>query len=68
MATLAIAVSGRTDNFHQLRYRLLKKDSLHLDYHLVRDPYQLALWLGLKTHRDNDPTRLIRADLSDSIF
>ena len=65
---MVLAVCCRTDQFHPLRYQLFKLDRLHLGYHLVRDPYHLALWLGLKTHRDNDPTRLIRADLSDSIF
>jgi hypothetical protein len=68
MANMVLAISGRTDHFHPLRYQLAKMDCLHLGYHLVRDAYHLALWLGLKTQRGTDPTRLIRVDLIDSIF
>ena len=68
MANLVLAISGRTDHFQSLRYRLVKIDRLYLGYHLVRDLYHLALWSGLKTHRGTDPTKLNRVDLFDSIF
>ncbi len=54
---MVLAISGTTDHFHPLRYRSFKMDRLRLDYHLVMDPYHLALWLGLKTQRGSDPTR-----------
>ncbi len=65
---MVLAISGRTDHFHALRYRLVNMDCLHLAYHLVKDLYHLVLWSGLKTHRGTDPTKLIRVDLFDSIF
>ena len=68
MANMALAISGRADHFDALRYQLAKMDRLHFGYHLVRYSHHLALWSGLKTHRGNDPTTLIRVELSDSIF
>jgi hypothetical protein len=49
-------------------YGSFKMDCLGLEHHLVRDPHQFALSLGLKTQRGSDPTRLIRVDLIVSIF
>ena len=68
MVSMVLAISGRTGHFHLLRYRLVNMDRLHLDYHLVRDPYQLALWSGLKIHRSSAATILIRVELSDPII
>ena len=62
MVNMVLAISGRMDEYHSLSYRWFKRDRLHLDYHLVRDPYQLALWSGLKTDRSSAPTRLIRVE------
>ena len=36
MANMVLAISGRTDHFHPLHYRLVKMDRLYLGYHLVR--------------------------------
>ena len=63
MATLVIAISGRTNHLNPLRYRLVKMDRLYLDYHRVRYSHHLALWSDLKNHRSTDPTRLIRVEL-----
>ena len=68
MVNMVLAISGRMDIFHQLHYRLFKMDRLHFDYHFVRYSHHLARWSDLKTHRSNDPTRLIRVELYDSIF
>ena len=68
MANTVLAISGRMDHFHQLRYRLVKMDRLYLGYHLVRYSHPLALCSDLKTHRSTDPTRLIRVELYDAIF
>jgi len=65
---MVLAISGRADYFHLLRYRLVNMGRLHLDYHLVRDSHHLALWSDLKTHRSTDPTRLIRVELYAPIF
>ena len=68
MANMVLAISGRTDHLHLLHYQLAKMDRLHLGYHLLRYWYHRALWPDIKTRRGNDPTRLIRVDLIDSIF
>jgi hypothetical protein len=68
MANMVLALSGKTDHFHSLRYQLAKMDRLHLGYHLLRYSHHFVLWSDLKTHRGNDPTRLIRVELYDSIF
>ena len=68
MVSMVLAISGRTEHFYLLRYQLAKMDRLDLDYYLLRYSHHLALWSDLKTHRGNDPTRLIRVALNDSIF